>query len=206
MQIVLLFIDETKLIYLNIKIDIILVNKQFFKQKTFNVLIRIIIFLIFVRDVKANKYSFNKYIITNMYIFNYNKNDVVVKAKIIQKIHLINNLKINIFFNIDFIESKKININIFNKTTYINNCNITALLKIRTLRIIVQISIYARKIIVVFSYTKIILSIHYTIILNNRNFFFESKKLNFLLYAYLINSNSKHILIRNENNKIVHIF
>ena len=103
-------------------------------------------------------------------------------------------------FKTNFIEPKKIDINMSKKTVYINNCEIIALLKIKIFRNIVQTLIYAQKIIVVFFYSKIVFSIHYITILINKNFLFKSNELNILLYTYLTNTNFKNILIRNENN------
>ena len=72
-----------------------------------------------------------------MYFFEVNKNDKSIKTMIIKKIHLINNLKINMLLSIDFINSKKIDINIFNKIVHIDNCEIIVTLKIRIFKIIV---------------------------------------------------------------------
>ena len=72
-----------------------------------------------------------------MYFSNKNKNGNFVKTIITKKIYLIDNLKVNMLINIDLIKSKKIDINIFNRTIYINSCEIIVFLKIRTLRIVV---------------------------------------------------------------------
>ena len=164
------------------------------------------IFSISIRDVKTKKYQFNEYVIVFIYIFDHDKNENVVKIMIIKKIHLIDNFKINMFFEIDLIKSKKIDINILNKTIYIDNCDVIASLKIKTSRIVVRISIYARKIIVVSSYFEITFSIHYITISIEKNYFFESNEFNFVLYAHFVDVNFKHILIRNDNAQIVHIF
>ena len=140
-----------------------------------------------------------------MYFSNKNKNGNFVKTIIIKKIHLIDNLKTNMLINIDLIESKKIDINIFNRTAYIDNYKIIVFLKIRISRTVVQTLVYARKIIIVFSRSKITISIYYNIISVDRNFFFELNEFNFSLYAHLVNFKFKHILIKNKNNQIVHI-
>ena len=126
---------------------------------------------IFVRDVDLKKHFSNKYAIIFMYFFEINKNDNSIKIIIIKKIYLINNLKVNMLLNIDFINSKKIDINIFNKIAHIDNCEIIAFLKVRTFKIIVQTSIHVTKTIYVFSRSKIFLSIHHIEISFNRDFF-----------------------------------
>ena len=140
-----------------------------------------------------------------IYFSSMNKNGNFVKAIIIKKIHLIDNLKVNMLIDTNFIESKKIDINILNWTTYIDNCDVIAVLKIRISRIIVQTFVHARKIIIVFSRSKITISIYYNIISIDKNFFFELNKFNFSLYAHLINFKFKHILVKNKNNQIVYI-
>ena len=45
-----------------------------------------------------------------------------VFAKIIKKIHIINNLKIEIFIEIDIFILKRINIDFVNQSIFINNC------------------------------------------------------------------------------------
>ena len=52
---------------------------------------------------------------------------------------------------------------------------------------------------------KITMSVHYNTISRDKNFFFESKTLNFFLYAQLINVNCKNILVRNDNYKTIQI-
>ena len=183
-NVVLFFIDEFKSICLNIEVDIILSNKIFFKNHVSNIFIRKIIFSISIRDVKTKKYQFDEYVIVFIYIFDHDKDENVVKIMIIKKIHLIDNLKINMLFEIDLIESKKIDINILNKTIYIDNCDVIASLKIKTSRIVVRISIHARKIIVVSSYFEITLSIHYITISIEKNYFFESNE--FIFFCMFI--------------------
>ena len=128
-----------------------------------------------------------------------------MKIKIVKKIHLINELKINIFIDNDFIESKKIKIDVINNFVYIDNCEIIIFLNVKTFRKVVHISIHVRKTIIVSSRFETTMIVHYNIISKNKKKFFESKILNFSLYAHLINVNCKNILVRNDNNKTIQI-
>ena len=56
-----------------------------------------------------NKYSINKYIIFNIFIFKVNNNNLI-KIKIMWKIYIINGLKAKMLININIIKFKKINI------------------------------------------------------------------------------------------------
>ena len=158
-----------------------------------------------IRELDVDKHMTIEYAILFMYFFD-QKNDVTIRVKIIRKIHLIDNLKTNMLLNNDVIESKKIDVNISKKTIYIKSCKIIANLKIRTFKIIVQISIYIRKITVISFRFELILSMHYTIVSFDRNYLFESNELKFSLYVHLIDFNIKQIIVRNESNQVVHIF
>ena len=161
-------------------------------------------FLISIRNLNTTKYFSIDYVIVFIY-FNDEKNDKLIKTKIVKKIHLINELKINMLIDNDFIESKKIKIDVINNFVYIDNCEIIIFLNVKTSRKIVHISIHVRKTIIVSSRFEITIIVHYNIISKNRDFLFESKILNFFLYAYLVNNNCKNILVRNDNNKTIQI-
>ena len=121
---------------LNTNFDIIFVDKTFFKTQTSNVLIRTMTFLISIRNLNTTKYFSIDYVIVFIY-FNDEKNDKLIKTKIVKKIHLINELKINMLIDNDFIESKKIKINVINNFVYIDNCEIIIFLNVKTFRKIV---------------------------------------------------------------------
>ena len=88
---------------LNIDSNIIFVDKNFFKTQTLNVLIRTIIFSISIRNLNTTKHFSIDYVIVFIY-FNNEKNDKSMKIKIVKKIYLINELKINMLIDNDFIE------------------------------------------------------------------------------------------------------
>ena len=158
-----------------------------------------------IRELDIDKHMTVEYVILFIY-FSDQKNDVTVKTKITKEIHLIDNLKINMLLNNDVIESEKIDVSISNKSVYIDSCEVIASLEVRTSRVIVQISVHARKITVISSHSELIFSMHYIIVSFDRNYLFESNELNLSLYAHLIDSIFKHIVDRNEDNQVVHIF
>ena len=200
----LFFTTDVEFVCLIIDAEIIFCDRQFFKKQASNVFIKIMITFISIRDLDVDKHMTIEYIILFMYFFD-QKNDVTIKIKIIREIHLLDNLKINMLLNNDVIESKKIDVNVSNKSTYIDNCEIIDNFEIRTSRSIVQISIHERKITIVFSHNELILSMHYIIVSFDRNYLFESNEFNFSFYVYLINFTFKHIVVRNKNSQTVHI-
>ena len=100
---------------------------------------------------------------------------------------------------------KKIKIDVANNFVYIDNCEITIFLNVKTSRKIVHTSIHARKTTIVSSRFEMTIIVHYTTISKNRDFLFESKTLNLFFYVYLVNINCKSILVRNDNNKTIQI-
>ena len=204
-HVALFFIVDVESVCLDIDAEIAFCDRQFFKKQASNVFIRIMITLISVRELDVDKHITVEYVILFMY-FSDQKNDVTIKIKIIRKIHLIDNLKINMLLSNDVIESKKIDVSISNKSIYIDNYEVIVSFEVRTSRVIVQTSVHARKITVISSHSELILSVHYTTVSFDRDYLFESDELNFSLYAHLIDFNFKHIVVRNENNHAVHIF
>ena len=190
---------DVESVCLDIDAEIALCDRQFFKKQASNVFIRIMITFISIRELDVDKHMTIEYVILSMYFSN-QKNDVTVRTKITREMHLIDNLKTNMLLSNDVIESEKIDVNISNKSIYIDSCEIIVTLEIRTSRVIVQTSVHARKITVISSHSELIFSMHYTIVSFDRDYLFESNELNLSLYAHLINSIFKHIVVCNEDN------
>ena len=203
-QVTLSSTAEIESICLNTDAEIALCDRQFFMKQTSDVSIRIMIILISVRELNVDKHMTTEYVILFMY-FSDQKNDNLVRAKIIREIHLIDNLKTNMLLKNDVIDSEKIDVNISNKSAYIDSCEIIVNLEVRTFRISIQTSVHARKITIVSSHSELMLLVHYTTMSFDRDYLFESNELNFSLYVHLINFTFKHIVVRNESNQAVHI-
>ena len=73
--------------------------------------------LISIREIDINYYSINKYILLKIYFLNI-KNNIKIRIKIIQKIYLIDDFKIKIFLEIDFLNLKRL-ILLYLKTKFI---------------------------------------------------------------------------------------
>ena len=71
------------------------------------------------------------------------------------------------FVDNDFIESKKINIDVTNNFVYIDNCEIIIFLNVKTFCKIVHISIHVRKTIIILFRFEITIIVHYNIISKN---------------------------------------
>lgn len=64
---------------------------------------------------------------------------------------------------------------------------------------------HVKKIINVSFKFEITILVYYTSISNNRDFLFELNRLNLLLYAYLVNLETRNIVVRNNSNKTIYI-
>lgn len=111
----------------------------------------------------------------------------------------------NILIDNNLLDLKRITINIAKKSTYIESCNTTIEIEIKITRIVVYKYIYTRKVVDILSRLKITILVYYIVIFNNRDFLFKSNNTDLLLYAYIINTKTINILIKNKSNKIVYI-
>ena len=153
-----------------------------------------------MRDLKFNKNKTSKYIISPLYLLDEN----VIIILTFRKIHIIDDLKINILINMNIIISKQIDILTFQSKAKINNYNIIIFIIIHIKNRAVIQSIYIKKFIIIFSHIQLTISIHYINLLN-QNFFFEPDQLNLTLYTHFINSSLYIILIKNNSNQHIKI-
>ena len=158
-----------------------------------------------IRDLKAEKHQINKYAIVSLYFEDKDAFDIVVKAIVTRKIHLVKNFKVNLLIRNDIFESKLIDISIFINTAYIDNCDITISIIINVRSRSQHMLIHALKTTTIFVEIECVLQIHNTV-LSERNYLFEAiTKVNFFIYAHMINSQIKFILIRNKDKSILRI-
>lgn len=78
-----------------------------------------------VRNLRTIKHITNKYALLSMYFLKTTNIDVSIKAIIIRKIHLVNELKINLFIDNGILDFEKTDI--FNSTelAHIDSCDVT---------------------------------------------------------------------------------
>ena len=94
-----------------------------FIKKQFNeIKIRKLIFSILVRNVNEKIIKIDEYVITQLYIDNFIINNKLITICIIAEIYLMNNLKVNLLFNVNVLKSQKIILNFKHNTLIINNC------------------------------------------------------------------------------------
>ena len=127
---------------------------------------------------------------------------------IMREIHLINDLKINMLIENDILKSEKFYINLENNIVYIDNCDIFVFVNVKRRSSSQNHLIHIIKITVISPRSKIAIFIHHILndIFNDRNYLFESEKLNLIMYAHFMNAIIKVVLIRNDTKQVVQIF
>ena len=154
--------------------------------------------LINVLELSSTMHQIDKYTLITMHFTEKNKNEKIVRTIIINKIHLIQNLKINLINN-DIFDFELIDISTSTNSTYIKSYEMIIFIFIRIKSRFRQMSVHIIKIIIVFFEFEFLLNIH-NISLSNRNYFFETiNTVNFSIYAHVIDSCTKTILVQNES-------
>ena len=75
---------------------------------------------IMIREIETIRYFMNEFIILNIYISEL-INSKIEMIEIIMKVHLIHNLKIKLFVDINVLDSEKMNISFCNNFLIIND-------------------------------------------------------------------------------------
>lgn len=170
---------------------IIIADKQFFKSQAPDIPIRIMASPITVRGLGDTKHRTDEYAISSMY-FPGIKDGKRALAKVTREVHLVD----------DLIGPEKIVIDIANKSAHIGSCDVTVDLEVKTARTVVHERVHAKKI---SPGSEMTIPVHHTSIPSDRDFLFEPDELNLSLYAHLVNSETRSIVVRNDSNKAVHI-
>ena len=192
-------------VYADTDAEIILIDIMFFNAKTKNVQIKIMIFSIIFRELSTNQHFTNKYVIVSMFFLKKNANDISIKTRIKRETHLIDNFKTNMLIENDILKSKKFDIFTSNSFAYIDSYKIIISISIKNRFISQFASKYYVKTCMILSHAEISISIH-KISLFERNYLFESAKLNFSIYFHIVNISINVIIVRNESDKSIKIF
>lgn len=127
------------------EIDITFANVILFNFAIKDVLIKIMITSITVRDLNIKKHFIDKYVNVFMYFAKKNENDNVVKAKITRKVHLINDLKTNMFIENNVLNLKIIDIFTSTFSVYIESYDVIVSIFIKNRFIARLVSIHSTK-------------------------------------------------------------
>ena len=151
-----------------------------------------------VRDLEFNWHQTNKYALIAIHFKDKNEVDNDVIVIILKEIHLVGDFKTNLFIDNDIINSELIDIFTSTDSAHIESCDVTIFISIRTRFRFKQISVHIFKTTIVFSKIEVLLNIHNIAFFDGDYFLEFVNTVNFSIYAHVINSDIKSILIRNE--------
>ena len=135
----------------DIDVNVTLINAIFFHRQNFEVSIRQMITSLTMRDLNISQHQNSNYAIVSMYFVDV-KNDNSIKAFIRREIHLIDNLKINMFIDNDVSVSKNVVLDLVKKQAFIDSCDVIIAFDVRSrVNHAQQRSIHVKKIIVLSS-------------------------------------------------------
>ena len=185
--------------------NITFIDEEFFQKKIKVISIKIMITSIAVKEFDITKHTTNKYVILSMY-FADTKNDTFANAVITREVHLIKGLKANLLIENDILSSKMIDISNSTRSIYIDNCDVTISIIIKT-NIRSQCRfVHALKAFMISSKSKCLISVHNIVSLSNRDFLFEFwETVNLFIYAHIFDFETSFILIRNDQNRVIKV-
>ena len=127
------------------------------------------------------------------------KNDQKITSLFKRKIHLVDNLKVNILLSNDIIKFENFVIDMIKRHEIIDSIDIIILLKIRFLKLTIQRFIHFKKITIISSHVELIVIVHHVEFSITKDFLFESNdSLNFILYAHFVDAFIKSIIVCND--------
>ena len=158
-----------------------------------------------IRELDANKHITDRYAMISMYFKEKDKQDNDVRTVIIKKVHLMNDLKVNILIENEILDSELFDIFMSKSTTYIESCDVTISILITNQRSFKTKSVHSTRIKIIASNSEQLILIH-KIFAFDRNYLFESSQTaNVSVYAHMLDNDINSILIRNNCDKSIKI-
>ena len=114
-------IEKKNDICLNINYNIILIDRLWLKKLLFQIVIFYILSSFKVREVKSSQHKISKYIITFNYFLKVDEKENKVLACIRREIYIVDDLRVKMLIENNFIKFEKIIIDVIKKKVYINN-------------------------------------------------------------------------------------
>ena len=108
-------------VYLNNDYIMSIIDKQFFRKTLSNCQIRIILIFVMIREIDVVQHVSSNYVIFDLWLFDEKFNDLAI-IHIIKKIHLIDELRINMLLNMNIQKFENMTIFISKRRLLIDNC------------------------------------------------------------------------------------
>ena len=161
-----------------------------------NIKIQQLISLLSIREINNKLIKISDFVIIYLFVIDINDVDKIITIVVFVKIHLINNLKINMFVDVNILKSQRIIVNFDYNILIIKNCEIKIVIdSINRVKLYFKRIIRNQKIFTIFFNELIkILIIFYNNLSIDKNFFFKSQCSKYLnqnndVFVYIINAN-----------------
>ena len=121
--------------------------------------------------MKITKHKINEYILIFIYI--YNKNNIIderIRACFNKKVHIVDDLKVNIFIHNDIDDFENIIIFIESRIAHIDNYDVIVFLKFKIIETVVVKLMHLRKITIISFKMKSSIEIHHLTVFNKKIF------------------------------------
>ena len=186
-----------------------LIDRKFLFEIFPNFVIKKMSTFITMRDINVNIYNVNEYIRLQMYLFDINN-----IAKVKREFYVVDNFAIKALIDINIIKSESIILDIKKNVIIIDLYkNIQISLIFINHRPLIRITIFNnnKTKLTIFSHFDMIISIidlkcRSLKLLSDRDFLFESQKLDILLiYAHIIDYNISKIFVKNDINYVINL-
>ena len=202
-----LSIDE---LCLNNEIIMLIENKRYILNRLSKIFVLKINESIRIRNINTIWHDIFEYVMIDVYVFEMIIVNTFIKTHFIREIHLIDNLSIKIFIEINVIASKKMIINVDKQTVTIDNCDVTTKLHIISRDKRMNRIVKFLKQLIIFSHTHMIVfvKIREQILSTNRDYFFYSLENNRLktendFFIHIFDVNFIVVQIRNSTNQSI---
>ena len=160
---------------------------------------------IIVQEIGTNKYIINEYTIVDMHLQGL-KNRKSAVAILYCEDHLVKDFKANFLIENDILGSEKVKIDLEKDETHLGSCQVTILLSIKNKSMLIHKPIYLKKPIVISFHTVLLVPIHsFSAIPLDRDYIFKPNEKNFSLYTHMINSETRIVLVKNNEDRSIKI-
>ena len=179
-----------------------LIDKKFLFEIFLDIVVKKISTLMIIRGIDVNMHNVNEYVKLQIYLFD--KNDII---RIKREFHIVENLVVKTFIDIDIMKSKGMILDIEKNIMIIElykNIQISFIFINQRSSIRVMIFNNNQKRLTIFSHFNVAIFVtdlknRSFKLLNDRDFLFKSQKLDILLiYAHIVDYNILKIFIKND--------
>ena len=159
-----------------------------------------------VRGIGTNRHKTDKYAIVDLR-FQGLKDGKPAIASFQRELHLVSDLQANLLIGTDILNPEKFKVDFEKDEACIGSCGVTIPVFVKTRAVPVNKSIHLKKTTIIPPHSIVPVPIHNlaTELPSDRDFMFEPNEVSFSLYAHMVNSETKAVLVRNDEDRAIRI-